>query len=514
VLLSNNKRPIIKSALTITIIAGISALLGFVREVVIASVFGAGAVKDAYDVALRVAGTAILLSFVYMNKIFVPSYLRIREEQGDEKALGVANNALGVFLLVSVSLLILLQLAAPLIIRVIGFDAEHMPIARIAIAIAVFKLPIYAFIHFFSGYLTARKSFIGPNFMGIPLNIVTIAVCLIAGTSSGIIGLSVASLLGVVAQCLIFLVWLPKEKYRYRFSARFNTPEIRNDIKILMPALVGYAVIELNHWVDTIIATHLGEGNIAAINYAFRLPFIVQGLIVLPIAGIVYSYISDFAAKNDIESMLAMLWKAVRTIIFIIIPIVVIAMPSSLDIVRIAYERGEFTPYATALTSSALIWYLPGLPGLAVFTFLMRFFYSLQDTKTPTICSAIAICTNIALSIWLSRTMGIGGIALATAIGNTLTAVLMLALLRKKIGPLGFGQIAINLIKMTICAIPCAIAVLTARHLLSDHNAIIRFGSATIVGGTAYLATALLLKETVLRETLEMIKSWLRKADN
>jgi len=489
-----------KSALIITVVATINGVLGFVREAVIAYVFGVGAVTDAFAVATRIILTADTLVLTYMLVTFIPSYLRAREAHGDEKALGVANNALGAALAVNVFFLVVLLFAAPLVLRLTGFDAGQMSLALTAVYIGLFQLPIFAFIYFFNGFLTARKSFLGPNFAVIPMKIVFIVVCLIAGTQSGVAGLSAAALLGTAAQCLVLLIWLPREKYRYQFSVRFNTPEIRQDMVILMPALVSSVIFYVHVWVDTIIATHLGEGNAAAIGFASRLPGFVQALIILPIAGMVYSYMSEYAAKNDTEKMIDILWKTVRTILFIVVPIVVIAMPSSFDIVRIVYQRGEFTAEATALTSSALMWYMPGLLGHAVYAFVARLYHSRQDTKTPMFCWLVVVPINIALSIGLSRVMGIGGLALASSIGISLATVMLLMLLRRKMGPLGFGQTAIDIVKMLVAAIPCAGATLAAGYLLAGQNVIIRFGGSTLVGGAAYLIAAYLLKEMVLRE--------------
>ena len=489
-------------------------MLGFAREAVIAYVFGVGVVTDAYAVALRVMTTAGLLTSVYLTTTFVPSYIRVREEKGEEAALRNANNVLGVSLAINVVLMIVLQFAAPFILSVItGFEADQMTYAVISVNILLFKLPLLTFVKFFSGYLNARKSFFGPNFFGIPLNVAFITVCLIWGTGSGITGLSFASFVGAVVSLVVLLIWLPKQQYRYRFSMSFNTPEIRSDMQILMPALLGSALIDLKTWVDTILATFLGEGNAAAIGFSARLMGFVNGLFVLPLASMTYSYMSAYAAKNDIEKMLDILWKTVRVIIFIVLPMVVIAVPSSFDVVRIVYERGEFSPEATLLTGTALRGYLPGLLGLSMYVFLVRFFYGLKDTKTPMFCGIVAMIVNIALSIVLSRQMGIGGLALASSVGHTLSALLMLALLRRKIGRLNFGKTAIDMAKMVAATIPCAFMAIGASHLFAGSNVFIRFAATTAAGGTAYLVAALLLKEMVALDLLNMVQKRLRSKD-
>lgn len=498
--MKERSQPVARTAFVITIMAAIGSVLTFVREAVIAHIFGVGAVTDAYAVAARVVMTAGMLVAVYMSFTFIPTYLRAYEARGSKGALGVANNSLGISLAINVFIMIVLLLAAPLVLTLTAFDAEQMLLALTATYIVLLQLPILAFIHFFNGYLAARKSFFGPNFAIIPMKVIFIVVCFIAGTQSGVVGLSVAALLGTIVQCLVLFFWLSKEKYRYQFSMRFNTPEIRRDVVVLMPTLAAALLYDLHTWVAVIIATHLGEGNAAAIGFASRLPGFVQALIIVPIAGMVYSYMSEYAAKNDVEKMISILWKTVRTILFIVVPIVVIAMPSSFDIVRIVYQRGEFTPEATALTSSALVWHMPGLLGYTVYTFVARLYYSRQDTKTPMFCWIIVVPINIVLSIGLSSIMGIGGLALASSIGISLATLLLLLFLRHKMGPLGFGQTAVDIAKMVVAAIPCAAATLGAGYLLSGQNVLIRFGGSALAGIIAYLIASYLLKEMVLRE--------------
>jgi putative peptidoglycan lipid II flippase len=504
--LAESAKPITQTALIITFIVAFSKILGIFRETVIAYMYGAGAVTDAYAVASRMVATAGLLVSVYLGTTFVPAYVRMKEKQSEKEALRFTNDTLGLCLAVTVFLMVAMQITAPLILKITGFSPEQFSLALTAARITLFQLPLLVFIGVFSSYLTARKSFWGPNLIGFPLSVTVISVCLIAGTQSGVIGLATANLLGFAAQLLMLFIWLRKEKYHYRFSLRLNTPEIRSGMKLFAPALLGSAIGDLNAWVNTIIATHLGEGNAAAIGFAALLLTFVMGLIVLPVANIVYSCISEYAAKNDTEKMLSTLWRTIRMIFFIVLPIVVIAIPFSFDIVRIVYQRGQFTAEAALLTGSALMWYMPALLGMTLHAFLLRFFYVLQDTKTPMFCGIASVFVSISLSIVLSRVMGIGGITLASSIGSGLSALLLLIALRLKIGPLGFGETAIDIFKMLICAIPCALAAMGIGFLLHEQSALIRFPASAFAGGVAYLVPAFLLKEMAFIDLMQILR--------
>jgi putative peptidoglycan lipid II flippase len=497
---------IAKTSTLVILVSGLSRLFGFARETAVAYVFGVGAVTDAYAVAVRVVGTAGLLVSLYLTQIFIPTYVRALENDGEKKALKVANNALGISLVTSFAIMAVLYVTAPFILVITGFDAEHASLALTSVNIILLQLPLTAVVNFFIGYSTAKKSFLKINLIGFPMNMVVISLVLIFGTQSGVAGLSVAFLFGTLSQAIFSLIWLKTEKYRHGFSVNFKTPEIRNDIKLLLPALMSGAIYDLKAWVDTLIATYLGEGNAAAIGFAMRLSGLVQGLIVLPVANIIYSYMSEHAVKKDTQGMLDVLWKTTRVILFIILPITIIAIPSSFDVVSIAFQRGQFTSEATVLTGTALMWYLPGLLGASVSIFLFRLFFSLQDTKTPMIVGVIVMLINIALSIWLSNVMYIGGLALATSISSNITAVLLFIFIRKKIGPLGFKETATDIAKMAVCAIPCLAAAVGARHLLAGQHEIIRFGGSTIAGGALYLVSAFFLKTIVADDFIKLVK--------
>lgn len=493
---------IAKSAIIVIFVVLIGKILGFLRDITVAYIFGISAVMDAYSVAVNISNIAILIVAVYFTQIFIPTYTSIREKQSEEKALTMANNAFGIFLIVSIVLMFIFMLLAPLILRMTGFDEQSHNLALTAVRIILLSMPLVAFIQFSIGYLMARKSFLGQKFMDIPANIVFIALGFVVVRYGGIVELSSAWVMIFVVQFFVMIIWMYKERYRPRFSFHLNTPDIRSDIRLLIPAVLSTSAIVINVWIDTVIASHLGVGYAASIGFATRLVLFAQSLIIIPIAGIIFSHMSEYAAKNNITQMLNTLWHTARVTLFIIVPILIIAIPSGFDIVRIAYERGEFTPEATVLTGTALIWSLPKLLGLTVLYFTTNFYLALKDIKKPLIANVIALVVNIFFSIWLSSFMGIAGIALATVIGKTLAAVILLVFLYKEFGHLSgnFLQKMVSILKILLYAIPCAVAVMITRYTFIDSLDLLRFFVVTVIGGAVYLFVAFILKEPVMLE--------------
>ena len=495
--------PIVKSAFIITIIGAVSRVLGFIREAVIADLFGVEAITDAYAIAIRSVGMISLIVHVYLTTIFVPTYAKVRESKGEKIALWATNNALGISLLINIFLMMLTWLLAP---TLMGFTEIDQGLTIISLNIIIFQLPLLAFSQLFVGYLTARKSFIGPNATGLPSNIIFIIVIIIAGTAGGIVWLSAAAVLSLFAQVIMLYIWSIREKYRYKFVLRPTDPEIKSDMRLLFPAVIGGGLTSIKVWISTVAAANLGEGMSAVINFSTRLLGFVTSMVILPFVGIAYSLISGHAAKNDNEKMLATLLTAIRVLLFIIIPIILISIPRGFDLVQIAYERGEFDEYATIITGEAFIWLLPGLLGVAASYLLARFFYALKDTKTPMYSSIAIIIIHTGLSLWLSQILGIIGLALAMSISSILAACFLIALLRRKLGPLGLKKTVVNILKIIISAIPCAIVSFIVGQMLMDTGAIIRFCVSASAGLFVYLLFAFILKETVIQEAIALVR--------
>ena len=496
-----------KTALMLTLIAGGSKVFGFIREMVIAYVYGAGAVTDAFTIAMGVVTTAYVLVSVYLTTTFVPSYTKVREHQGETASLQYTNTNLWLTLFVNVVLMFLLFTVAPFVSKWVapGFSDTQTLIVNSALRISLIQLPFLAAVALFSGYLSARESFYGPNLIGVPLSIVVSTICLILGIRSGVHGLALGYLFGTVSQLLILFLWLPRERYKVKFDFKI-TQEVRESVVLLLPALLGSAVNELSLWVNRILASGLPEGSIASINFAARLNSMVPGLLIYPLAGIVFTLISEHAAKKENSEMLETFWRWVRMVLFFVIPIVAIAIPTSTDIVRIVYQRGEFDASATQSTSTAFIWYLPSLLSTVIQVFVVRFYYAIRDTKTPMVCSALAVAVNIIASVILVRVMGIAGLALSTSIGSVFAAFFMLLFLRRKLGPIGLSYTAKSVLKMMTCAVACLLCVFGIMQLLSGQNVILRFAVCTVVGGSVYLALTIAIKEAVAIEALNYIK--------
>jgi putative peptidoglycan lipid II flippase len=242
-----------------------------------------------------------------------------------------------------------------------------------------------------------------------------------------------------------------KKGYRYGFVLDKNDKHLMRMIYLSLPVILGTSVNQINTLVDRTLASRIAIGGISALNYANRLNGFVQGIFVLSIATVMYPMISKMAAENNMAGLKKTLSEAVTSINLLVIPATIGAMIFAEPVVKFLFGRGAFDADAVSMTSYALFYYSIGMIGFGLREVLSRAFYSLQDTKTPTINAAISVTINIILNIILSRFLGIGGLALATSISAIFCTVLLFIGLRAKIGPFGMKNITISFLKI-LCA--------------------------------------------------------------
>ena len=208
------------------------------------------------------------------------------------------------------------------------------------------------------------------------------------------------------------------------------------------------------------------------------------------------------------------LWKAIRIVLFAIFPIVAIAVPLAFDITVIVFQRGKFRSRID-VDNKRIYMVLTWTFGYSLICFFGSCaFYSLQDTRTPMFCGIVVVIVNIILSITLSPIVGIGGIAIGTTVSNLFAACLLLLLLRKKIGHLGFFKTFIDILKMLLGSVLCTLALTCTglSNLLPGISSIIRFVICALAGGGVYILVMIVLKELVLTNLWEWLLNWLKRA--
>jgi len=228
---------------------------------------------------------------------------------------------------------------------------------------------------------------------------------------------------------------------------------LKKIIFLAIPVIIGASVNEINVLIDRTMASQIAVGGITALTYANRLNLFIKGIFITSVATVIYPMISKMAAKNNMNGLKKTMSGAVNSISLLVLPASVGAMVFARPVVSLLFGRGAFDAQAIEMTAGALFFYSVGMAAVGYREILSRAFYSLQDTKTPTINAVIGMVMNIILNLILSRIMGISGLALATSISAIVTSILLFVSLRKKIGSFGVREMLFSFLKVCIASL-------------------------------------------------------------
>ena len=229
---------------------------------------------------------------------------------------------------------------------------------------------------------------------------------------------------------------------RYHASLGLYMPDVRKVLLLMGPRLLGVAVVQLNFWINTLIASHLAAGSITAITWAFALMMMPEAAIAQSIATAALPTFSAQVAHEKHAEMRASLAATLRSILLLCLPASLGLILLRQPLVALIYQRGQFTSQSTLLVSWALLWYSAGLVGHCIVEIVSRAFYALHDTRTPVLLVMMSMSLNIVFSLLFVRwfeAMGwlpLGGLALANSLATALEAAGLLILMRRRLGGL------------------------------------------------------------------------------
>ena len=245
---------------------------------------------------------------------------------------------------------------------------------------------------------------------------------------------------------------LLREGYRYRPALNLADPGLREILRLIGPGTLAGAAVQINLLVNTILATGEGTGAVSWLNYAFRLMYLPIGLFGVSIATATLPAVSRHAAEDSLDGVRQTISSALRMMVMLTVPAMVGLIVLASPIVELIFERGSFAPSDTSATATALAFYAPGLLGYAAVRITVPCFYALRNSITPTLVSVASVVLNIILNLILVQRMGYSGLALGTSIAALVNAVVLLYLLRRRLGGLDTNRLLVAFGKISIAA--------------------------------------------------------------
>jgi putative peptidoglycan lipid II flippase len=487
----------------------LSRILGYIRDMLVASLFGTGMFADAFYAAFRIPNLfRRILGEGAFSAAFVPvfsEYLSKKERAETQKFLNATFTALALVLLGVSALGVFF---APALAKMVagGFlnDPEKM---QLTIELARFMFPFILFIclaSFLLAALNTLHSFFLPALAPSTLSFSEIFYMLAAAPAlvpvSQIKGLAVSVVIGGVFH---FLLQYPKFKslnWSLKFRIDFKHPGVRKIMFLMIPSIIGLSADQINALVDSRCASSLGQGAVSALYYSNRLMQMPLAVFGFALATVSLPAMSKAYTQKDMKTLKKSLNYSVRFVIFALFPAVAGLTVIGLPIIKLLFEHGRFDSVGSLIANRALFYYSLGLPAYAIVKIFANAFYSFQDAKPPLKAAVYSVILHIVLCIVLMYSMDVGGLALATSLSSYFNLLLLAAYLRKRIGALGSKQILFSSLKSLLAS---AITGIVAFNMCRISEKLFISVPISVISGVAvFLVTSYVLKSDELKTFL------------
>jgi len=410
---------------------GISRILGFVREIFIASAFGTSQVADAFFVAFRIPNMfRRIFAEGAFNAAFVPLFARRLEGDGVDGARGFAEETLSVFLSVLLALTLIAMVAMPwlMVVMAPGFmDAPDKFDLTVQMAVIMFPyLMFMALMAFYGGILNAFYRFMAAAAAPALLNVFMIAALATyvpAAASPGVAMAWTVTAAGV-AQFLVVVVAARAAGVELRLRRPRLTPGVRRLVTLMVPGLLSAGILQANLIIGTIIAS-FQPGAVSYLYYADRIYQLPLGMIGIAFGIVLLPELSRKLRAGEDAEAVATINRGLEFAMLLTLPAAVALAVIAEPIIVVIYERGRFDSAASAATAWALAAFAAGLPAFVLVKILQPGFFAREDTVTPLRFAAVSVGVNVAFSIGLFLPLGHVGIALATSIAAWVNAGLL-----------------------------------------------------------------------------------------
>jgi putative peptidoglycan lipid II flippase len=306
---------------------------------------------------------------------------------------------------------------------------------------------------------------------------------------------AVGILVGTLAQ-LLYMVPAFRREGPFPISFNWRSPRVRQVLLLMLPVTLGLGLINVNLTVDTIFATLVSEEAPRAIDAAFRLYLLPQGVFSVAISTVLFPTISRLAARDDMAGMRSTIARGLRQIFFMLLPASAFLLVLSEPVVRLVFQRGEFDAQSTSLTSEALVFFAIGLAFNGASLLVIRAFFSLQLPWLATKVAALGVVLNAALDAVLYQPLGTGGIPLATSLSSIATFAIMLWLLDRQLGGLHGAWVADGAVRSVVASAISALFAWCVWRVLDDAlgrgelGQLISVGASVAAAVFAYIAAA------------------------
>ena len=517
-LVMSENRAVTKASLALGSATLLSRIAGLARDIVISRLFGVGLATDVFFAVFQIPN---MLRRLFAEGSFSPAFTKTFTStlvnDGDNKARELTNSCFTLLAIITAAITLSGVLFSSAIIGVMltGFKSDPAKF-ELAVTFNRLMIPYIFFISLVSlctGILNSLRHFFIPGISTLFLNlsIVLSALFLRKLFNEPTTALAVGVLVGGCLQLAVQFTILMKIGFPIKPAFNFNLPGVHKIFKLMLPSAFGDGVYYLNLAVSAALSTLLPQGSISFLYYAQRFFEFPQGVVTASVTQSILPSISRLAAEGNIEGMKETISYCVQLTLLITVPAMVGLIVCARPIISLVFMGGTFSYISAINSASALMFYAIGLPFVAIARIATRAFIALDDTKTPALLALIAFIINICLSIILMPQLKHCGLALATSLTALCNMVMLLWVLRRKVGAFNWRVIGLTAIKSGVASLPMGIVVWYGCAFMDWSQTGAKLMQGSVLAGLIISGCAIYMWVMKHLQSEEMVEALLRK---
>jgi len=515
-------RSLARSGVIFAIATGLSRVLGLLREIVAAYLFGIGGKINAFNIAFLIPNTVrSLVADSALSAAFVPVFSDLLVKGERKRAWRVASSIFWLMLLGLGGLTALFIVIAPWVMGLFNYGPNELN-GPLAIGLARILFPTVVILGLTGvvvGILNSYDHFTVPALSPVAWNLVILLGLALGAEhatpkSTRLYIYAVSILIATVIQFLLPLPWLRGRDDQLHLVIDIRDPAVKRTFVLMVPVTIGLGLINFNAVIDQLLATHLLHKNLAptAIVSAFRLYMLPQGVFSVAVATVLFPLLSRHASRQDWNAFKGTVATGLRLITFLLLPASAAAAVLATPIVRLLYQRGALLPAQTPIVAACLAAFALGLTFNGTMLMLNRGFFSLQSPWIPSWVAFGNLGLNALLDAVFYR-FGIWGIPLSTSLVNIAGTGALLVLFRRRMGGFGFGETARSFVLVTVASAALALVAWGIWHGLDAELGqslgaqIVSLGAGLVLGYAAFFGMCRLLGVQELDTMLRLRRS-------
>jgi putative peptidoglycan lipid II flippase len=435
----------------------LSRIAGLVREIFAAAYFGVSGAMSAFTIAFQVPNLVrSLFADAAIQAAFVPVFTEKLQRGEKREAFRLASTLIFLVTLVLTGITALFILIAPYLMPL--FVGSKVP-QDLTVTLSQILFPILIMLGttgMVVGILNSYDRFgafaISPFFWNVAIIVVLIAMAPLFHGQDRIYAYAIGVLVGTAIQLAIPTWDLRHTPFKLMWTFAWRSLEVRRVLLLMLPVTLSLGLINFNLLINSIFGSLVSTDAPAAIDKAFRIYMLPQGIFSVAVTTVIFPTLARLAAQREYDDLRSTMANGMRQIVLLLIPAAAAILVLSVPMIRLVYQRGEFSPADTQLVATALFWFAFSLPFNGLFLLLTRTFFSLQRPWVPTAISGINLAITAVAAALLYSPFGVGGIVAATVIATAVSVLAQTVVLRRQLGRLELGRLVWTTIRVSLAA--------------------------------------------------------------